>query len=76
MWSQICGKTSMFVHKVTLKKKEKKKKHIKLKNFKAYFFLKQFLDVLGHFSPNLRPHFLKQFSLNYLFVFYSKLNTV
>ena len=40
MWSQIGDKIAMLVHKVTLKKKEKKEKPKKIKNLKAQFFFK------------------------------------
>ena len=43
MQTQICGKITMLVNKVTLKKSAKKQKHIKLKNLKAYFFANYFL---------------------------------
>ena len=52
--TQISGKITMLVNKVTLKKSAKKQKHKKkLKNLNAHFFPNYFLDTLGHFSTNL-----------------------
>ena len=52
-----------FVHKMTLKKKFKKRK----KNQKAEKILRNesetnIMDILSHFSPNQRPHFQNSFS--------------
>ena len=45
MWSQICGKNAMLVHKITLKKKCKKVNHKKLKSLKSHFFFKAIFET-------------------------------
>ena len=61
MWSQVCGKISMLVHKVTLKKKKIKtvKKNIKIQE--GTFFQSYFLDTLGNFFHISETTLSKQF---------------
>ena len=57
MWSQVCGKIAMLVHKVSFEKKCKKVKTHKTEKLESVsFFQSNFLDTLGHFSTNLRPY--------------------
>ena len=69
MWSQICGKNVMLVHKVTLKISAKKKNTLKLKKLKITLFSKQFLRLINPFFSKSETTFLNQFSLNYSFLF-------
>ena len=63
MWSQVCGKIAMLVHKVTLKKKKAKNKQqqkprIKKKKLESTLFFKAiFFNKLANFLTNLRPHY-------------------
>ena len=69
MWSQICGK--MLVDKVALTKSAKKKKHIKLYNLKAHFFLRLLFGHIMPFFYKLETTFSNQFSLKYIFFWFS-----
>ena len=61
-WSQIFGKITMLVYKVTLKKKcEKVKTH---KTEKRTFFKSIFLRPFCHFSTNMRSHFQNSLNVN------------
>ena len=48
MWSSICGKITIIVHKITLKKSVKKWKDIKLKNLNALFCFKAIFWTHGN----------------------------
>ena len=70
IWSQICGKNTMLVQKITLKKVQKSKNTQNIKNLKLHFFFKAiFLDISGHFAPNLKPHFKTVFPKLFFFLF-------